>query len=320
MNNTKYAVVFDTNSYRQFVTGKTTDETIKAIEELREAEEKKNIIAIGIMIVGVEMLGNLVEGEAGVNYKDCLNGVVALANHCNDKETNTLRITPHPFLHLSNSFFTVRPPSIEALVQNIGGVLNDFKSDIEVALEYHRRYNTFENVKNFLEAEEKTFANEITQLIEQVKQDVRRNDPQINEKKLRAETLKYIDKDPFASLMAKAIIYNVAEKLGVQLSPVEIDNRASSLSLDLPVAVGFYKWICSRIVSGNINMHSPASQKQRWNWLWDYQVSFVISSGLNNREVILVTSDQDIIKILGACGYQDKVLTISEYLNYVKQP
>ncbi len=93
------------------------------------------------------------------------------------------------------------------------------------------------------------------------------------------------------------------------------------MHLEFPLSVGFYKWICSKIVSDNIDMQSKTSKEKRWNWQWDYQVSFLISPHtLDNREVILVTSDGDIIEMLRDFGYQNKVLTITEYLEYLKQP
>ena len=81
-NINKYAVVFDTNSYREFVRGKK--DIISDIEKLKELEAKKNIQAYSHIIVGMEMLANLVEGEDGVNYNDCLNGIRAMSNHCYD--------------------------------------------------------------------------------------------------------------------------------------------------------------------------------------------------------------------------------------------
>jgi len=68
-------------------------------------------------------------------------------------------------------------------------------------------------------------------------------------------------------------------------------------------------------------MQSKTSKEKRWNWQWDYQVSFLISPHtIDDREVILVTSDGDIIEMLRDFGYQNKVLTITEYLDYLKQP
>jgi hypothetical protein len=67
-------------------------------------------------------------------------------------------------------------------------------------------------------------------------------------------------------------------------------------------------------------MQSRTSKVKRWNWHWDYHVSFLVNGHtLANKEVILVTSDGDIIEMLKELGYENKVFTITEYLNYLKQ-
>jgi hypothetical protein len=40
---------------------------------------------------------------------------------------------------------------------------------------------------------------------------------------------------------------------------------------------------------------------------------------LANKEVILVTSDGEVIEMLKDFGYENKVFTITDYLNYLKQ-
>lgn len=320
MADKKFAVVFDTNSYRQFVTGKATEEVLKAVNELKEAEAKKNIQAYGIMVVGMEMLGNLSESESGFNYQDCLNGVFAMSNHCFDDTHKAPRIIPQPYLHLTRSFFGVVPTEIEERAKNMGGVVNDFKNDYKQAIEHHKKTATFDKIKNYIDQEETKFSTDIIDLIDGARQEILRKHPRIAPKQLRTKLLDYIENGPFEPFIALVIIYAVATTLQIQLPKDEGIKRALSMHLEFPLSVGFYKWICSKIVSDNIDMQSKTSREKRWNWQWDYQVSFLISSHtLDNREVILVTSDGDIIEMLNDFGYQNKVLTITQYLYYLKQ-
>jgi len=69
MATAKIAVVFDTNSYRQLVMGQSTEMVKAKIKTIREQEAAKGIEAFGILIVGMEMLNNLVEGDKGFNYE-----------------------------------------------------------------------------------------------------------------------------------------------------------------------------------------------------------------------------------------------------------
>lgn len=318
MKEKKFAVVFDTNSYRKFVSGKFRADILYKTADLRKVESKKNIQAYGSVIVGMEMLGNLVEGEDGFNYKDCLNGIIAMANHCFDEAKNEPRIIPQSYLHIARSFFGVTPKEILERVQNLGGVINDFKIDYKKAIEHHKSKSTFEDIKNYIEKEEINFSRQIVDLIDGARQEILNKHPKITLKQLRAKLLDYIENGPYEPFIALAIIYVVAATLNLQLQQDEGVKRAFSMNLEFPLSVGFYRWISYKIVNDNIDMQSKTSKQKRWNWLWDYHVSFVISnSTLDNREVILVTSDSDLTEMLQDFGYKNKVLDISQYLDFV---
>src|SRR5690606_27040376 len=292
---------------------------IIAIEELKEAENQKNIKSFGVVIAGMEMLGNLVEDEAGINYKDCLNGIIALINHCYDEAEQAPRLIPQPFMHLCRSFFDVIPSDMEEKVKNLGGTFNDFKVDLDRALLHHKSVNTFENTKNFINTEEEGFANQITNFIDGIKGEILIKHPNIAKKELRLKILDFIENGSFEYIHSIAIICAIAIKLNISLTEHEINKRAQSMYQSFPLSVGFYKWVCSKIVTESIDMNSKASKEKRWNWLWDYQISFAISnSTIDNREAILVTADKDITEILRSYGYQNRVLTITEYLDYLK--
>lgn len=321
MTEKKFAVVFDTNSYRKFVSRKSSADILSITAKLREVESKKNIQAYGSVIVGMEMLGNLVEGEDGLNYNDCLNGIIAMANHCFDEAIDKPRIIPQSYLLIANSFFNVTHNEIfeseKNRVENLGGVINDFKSYYEKAIQHHKSKSTFEYIKNYIEGEEIDFSRQIVNLIDGAKQEILNKHPKIASKQLRSKLLDYIENGPYETSIALAIIYVVAATLGIQLSKDEVEKRASSMKSEFPLSVGFFKWISYKIVNDNIDMQSKKSKQKRWNWLWDYHVSFVISnSTLDNREVILVTSDSDLTEMLKDFGYKNKVLDLSQYLSF----
>ncbi|MEI7676917.1 MAG: hypothetical protein WCJ03_09070 [Bacteroidales bacterium] len=314
----KYAVIFDTNAYRQFVTGKSTEETLVLTENLVELESKKDIKAFGSVIVGMEMLGNLSENEDGYNFKDCLNGVIAMGNHCYDETANSPRIVPQAYLHIAKSYFNQVPQEIEERTKNLGDVIFDFKLDHDKALVNHKK-KTFPDIKNYIDNEETIFSTQIIDLIEGVKQEIINKYPKIARKQLRAKLLDYIENGPFEPLIALAIIYAVAATLQLQLPQNEGLNKAFSLNTKFPLSVGFFRWISYKIVDGNIDMQSKTSKQKRWNWHWDYHVSFTISnSTLDDREVILVTSDGDMTEMLKDFGYPNRVFTLAEYLDFLK--
>jgi hypothetical protein len=316
----EYAVIFDTNSYRYLVTEKTEEQQNALLAEIKKSELRKNIKPYASVIVGMEMLANLTESDNGFNFKDCLNGVKAMASHCQEDDEETLRIFPHAALHITKSYFNFIPAELEDRVRNLGGVINDLKKDSDTFVNTHRERNTFNDIKQYIDNEETMFSSQITILIEGVKQEIINKHPRIAKKQLRAKLLDYIENGAFEPLMAFAIILSISSKYQIQLPESEVIKRAFSLNMEFPLSVGFYRWIAYKIVNDDIDMSSKTSQEKRWNWVWDYHVSFALNeSTLSGREIIIVTSDKDMTEMVGDFGYSNKVYTLTEYLEFLKE-
>lgn len=316
----KYAVIFDTNSYRKLVSNKTKGEITAEIEEIIKLEESKDIVPFASVIVGMEMLANLTEGEEGFNFKDCLNGVIAMATHCQEKDNETLRIFPNAALHILKSYFNFIPEDLKDRNMNLGGVINDIKKDPERSIKIHNERNTFEDIKNYVNNEEVIFSNQITTLLEEIRSEFIKKHPNIANKHLRAKLLDYIENGSFEPLMALGLIFSIASKYQLNLPQEESIRRAFSLNMEFPLSVGFFRWIAYKIIDDNIDMSSRTSKEKRWNWVWDYHVSFALNnSTINDREVIVVTSDKDLTEIIKDFGYENKVLTLEEYLKFLKE-
>lgn len=68
-------------------------------------------------------------------------------------------------------------------------------------------------------------------------------------------------------------------------------------------------------------MFSKTSQKKRWNWIWDYQVTFLISDlSVHGKMPFVVTADEDIHEVLRNNGYGDRVMKLPEYLHRLSFP
>jgi len=310
------AVFFDTNSYRGFVTGKTPTQVVQDTNNLRVKEAAKDIKQFGVMIVAIEMLANLAAGSSSFGYNDCLNGVIAMARHCWDDANSEPRMVPPPYLHIAHSFFSSRIPSEEQKVLEVGGVLRDFVYDPIGAETHHATASTYANVKTYVDGEEASFSSLLTSLISGLEAHVKATNPKADAKTRRNILLQFIDKGSFEPMIAETLITEIAQRLKLALPQPEITSRAAALNQEFPVASGFFKWVCYQIVANNINMNSKKSVKSRWNWLWDYQVSFMLSNHtIDNRHVLLVTSDGDMTKMLNDLGFGHNVLTLEQYLN-----
>jgi len=240
-----------------------------------------------------------------------------MSNHCYDATQQMPRIIPQPYLHISRAFFGVVPEDIELRARNLAGVINDFRQDHGKAIAFHERSGTFNDIKNYVDREELAFSHDIVKLIDGAKREIIKLHPRIAAKQLREKLLAFIE-ETFEPFTALAIICAVAQTLKIDLTGEECIEKGLAMNLEFPLSVGFYRWISYKIVSDNIDIQSKTSKEKRWNWIWDYQVSFLMSHNtVDQKQVVLVTSDKDIVQMLTDFGYESKVLNVTEYLNYL---
>jgi hypothetical protein len=315
----RIAVIFDTNSYRSFVRGKTFKEVIDVAEKLSEKENSRDIKSLASVIVLVEMVANLAEGKEGFNYDECLKGIIAMSHHCFDHTEQGPRIIPQANLLIAKSFFNKLPPQAEENAKNLGGLLNDFKNDSAKAIEHYNKQSAFDNYKKYVENLEIEFSQQIINLIEGIKTEIRRDSPNISSKHLREKTMSFIESEQFNNTMSIAILTTLSTKMGLNYSQSELTNMSSFLIKKFPSASGFFKWICHEIVDKNIDLNSKTSKEKRWNWIWDYNVSFSVSnSTVQGRDMILVTSDKDLKQMLTDNGFGVRVMKLDEYLDFIE--
>jgi hypothetical protein len=316
MKNEKYAVVFDTNSYRNLVTDKNATEVENYIQKIKIKETRKNIVGKATTVVGMELLANLAGTEKSLHYEDCLKGLIAMGNHCFDDKSEVLHIIPYPHVHITKNFFDMVLPEIELRAKNMAGVIGDFKYDYVKAAEYHGNGSTCRDLKNYIDEEERHWVNEVNHLIELTRQVVLAQHP--DDKQLHKNLLEYIDSGLFVPRVSMAIIFNVAKSLGIQMNGEEHTSKGYLLTQVFPFSVRFYQWICHRIVEGRIDMQAKKSRGKRWNWRWDYEVSFLINDNpISDRQLLLVTADGDMTRMLKEYGYETRVMDLPAYLAFL---
>lgn len=241
-----------------------------------------------------------------------------MAEHCYVKNENGYHIAPHPYVHISRNFFEVAPSALELISKNIAGIIGDFKENYLKAIEGHLLNETFVRLKSYIDNEEPRWISEVEGYVKGVRQEVLKLYPLIESKNLRAKMLDFIDSGNFVPLISMAIIFDIAQSLKIKMTDQEHVEKGYLLPLVFPLAVGFYQWICHRIVADNIDLQNQRSRQTRWNWRWDYEVSFLINDHLlNGRKVFLVTSDKDIIKMLKEYGFGGRVMNLDLYLEFL---
>lgn len=316
----QYAVVFDTNSYRNLVLDQPIDGIQTFIAQLKKKEAAKNILPELIPVVGMEMLAHLADPDKELHYDACLKGLIGMANHCSDKEKMTLHLVPHTYIHLAQVFFDIIPSYARLISENMAGVVADFNDEYLKAVEGHRLKDTFNVLKDYIDREESRWIGEVLHCVEVVRAEVLKQQPSIDRKNLRAQMLAFIDSGLFVPTISMAIMYSIAQSLGVRMSGEEHVFKGSMLPQTFPLAVTFYQWICRRIVADDLNLHTKKSRQTRWNWRWDYEVSFLINDHrLKDRKVLLVTSDKDMTNMLGHYGYGERVMDLAAYLKMLEE-
>lgn len=311
-------VLFDTNSYRKIVSGKNIEEILRDINELKNLEKRKNINASAIITVATELLGNLVNESDKYNYKDCLNSLIVMSKHCFDDEIETLKITPTPFGHISKSLFGFVPKEFETELKNIASILNGFGKNSENTIIHCKKHNTFSSAKEFLNNGELNFIDNIIGLINIAEIVINEKYPNATKKQQRKKLLLYLKSDEFGSNFANAIVIMISKVLQSQLSNEELLGRAKFLNKEFPVSVGFFKFVCHKVVNQNIDLKTKLSRQKRWNWIWDYHVSFLCSDQkIDGRDVILVTSDIDMKEMLKELNLSNKIFDFESYKEYL---
>jgi hypothetical protein len=168
---------------------------------------------------------------------------------------------------------------------------------------------TFTKLKGYIDSEEPRWISEVESFVEVARREVLKLDASIKPKDLRNKMLEFIDSGLFVPRISMAIIFSIAKSLQIKMTEYEHVTKGYMLPGTFPLTVAFYQWICHRVVAENIDLQNNRSLHTRWNWRWDYEVSFLMNDHLlNGRIVLLVTSDKDMTKMLQKYGYGGRVL------------
>jgi len=312
----KISVFFDTNSYRQIVLDKTETEIVSLFKELNVAEKRNNIEAISTFTVNLELMANLVEDENGLNHKNCLNSLQFLSNHCYDSEKDEIRICAIPFFQVSAMMFGALPIDFDKSSKKFSKLIESFKSFENKKPKISKEI--YEFVKNNLQKHELGFATTLSELLSAANLAMKKIYPNLNSKTRRKKLIDHFKADSYAQHLALQTLKIISENLEIKLSDEELRNRAYFLRTELPISSGFFQWILCKMIEDNIDIFSKISKTKRWNWLWDYQISYVISNNtINKGKMLIITSDKEMIEVLKLNNLENKVMTISEYLKFL---
>jgi hypothetical protein len=311
-------VLFDTNAYRKLTEGKSHEEITALIQEIKQKEASMNITPSAVRIVAMEMVNLLNEGEGGPNFDNCKAGLSALALHCYEKEFDRFHLNPAPYANFALMAFGIKDENHAPQLNSIAAMVSLFRTHPTEAYQILKQNDTLKNYESHFSATEMGFAHDLLNLLENCKKVVKDDNPgPLTIQQYNKKLLKYLETN-VEYTMLYAILYLIAARLDLHIDTELMQQKIQKIKNTYPAASGFYSYILSKIVVGNIDILSKKSRQQRWNWAWDYEVCcFISEKAVQTGQMLLVSADKDITKVLKKYNLGHFVMTLPEYLKHI---
>ncbi|TDQ23867.1 hypothetical protein [Tenacibaculum caenipelagi] len=306
-------IVFDTNSYRNFVKDKTTQEVIESTLKLKKIEKELNIESNAPIIVIFEMLANLDNETTNDNFTECLKGLISASYHCFNR--NNYSVIPYSVPLFCHFLHQKVPQNIENNIRGMLGVLDFIKKDTEKAIETHKE--DFKNYKEYISEIESNYSKLLKSFLEQINDYIEKKFPKLQNKQKRIKKLEYLDSEIFQNDFSYGVIELMNSKLGKTVKKEELDRMVIEFNLTFPFSNKFYKYVLNELISKNINLDSKTSLKKRLNWIWDYNIGIVITnSTIRDKKTFVVTQDKDLSEVIKNIE-DSRVMTLYEYYSTI---
>ncbi|WCC46301.1 hypothetical protein [Tenacibaculum finnmarkense] len=302
-------IIFDTNSYRDFVKNKTTQEVIESTLRLKKLESEQDIESNASIIAIFEMLANLGKEKSNDNFIECLKGLTSASYHCfNGNKYNVIPYSVPLFCHFLHQEV---PENIENNIQGMLGVLDSIKIDTEKAIEKHQE--DFKNYKEYISEIEKNYSELLKSFLEQIEVYVEKQFPKIQKKHKLTKKLEFLNSEIFLNDISYGVIELMNHKLGKRVEKEELDKMVIEFNSTFPFSNKFYKYVLNELISKNIDLDSKTSLKKRLNWIWDYNIGIVIAnSTIRGKKTFVVTGDKDLLEVIGNIE-DSRVMTLEKY-------
>jgi hypothetical protein len=283
------ATVCDVNFYRTQVHGKTIEEVVAIAAELRRSEEGKGVFALAAATVIEELLVHVSDPEDPA-YRDCTLGLHLLRRHCGSERF----FIPEFGTQLSQAVFSTDP--YEGLNQRLVRAADlslrdgDRPSAELRALAKVVRQNVEFREKEFIEG----FVNDIAGAV-------------TNEAERKAARTFF--RGDVGWTLARALSFVTFKLNGVDPSASDVEKLAGEIRKNWGASLSLFESLIEKSLNPEIKFASP--KRNRGNYLWDLQVSFLVG------QFRFVTNDKDVINAGTAAGLGDFVMRDADYLAFL---
>ncbi|MBI2284519.1 MAG: hypothetical protein HYU71_12475 [Bacteroidetes bacterium] len=312
----KEIVIFDSNAYRHFTSGKPFSQVETDIKKVLELENDNNLISLINPIVLCELLAHLADPNDSA-YDRCLKAVMALYLHNGDsKEFRTL---VDPELMLCYSFFGKKIKSREDTVTGIGQIASAFAVNptVDTTDQYKDK---LEKIRDHVYQTEINFATDMQNAIREL--DPSSTNWQIfaNDPKKRGDYISYLRSETFPmhvgiGMMMRIYLLLVEHGLEIFDPSINLVPRAKQFAAQFNASIELYREVYMRLIGSDYNLFDNS----RVNFIWDIHLMLSIGDQkIQNSQVNFVTHDKAILKAAEVTGHKYKILTLAEYLEYIR--
>ena len=305
------AFVFDSNAYRNLFRELDFEEARNLGTRLSEKQSEQGDTSYAQLFVACELLSHLADTNDPA-FGDCRRAIIGLWNHCLQESEEMMRFIPDPELQFAKEFYGKTDEQYEALYNNVMYLCKEVnergKGDGLTGIR-----KNFRQVSKAIKMSEDNFVDDV------LRQVVNHTDPDAsnwqmfeNDDEAKDEILSFLnseDSDVVIGISNALRFREAADVSGGNSS--EIIAKGEYLADNYKVPIKLYKEILKRIVETGCDL----TKKNRANWLWDMQISFLLgpNNHVQGEPLVLVTNDSDILEAADEAGARDFVMELSHY-------
>lgn len=306
----KFAVVFDTNAYRELTRNNIL------IAELVRLEQNNEIQAFANIIVMMELLSHLADTK-DASYQNCKSAVIALVEHCSIQNNGCeIAILADCESQLCKTLFNEWPPCYQETTEKLAKICR-YISEHQAENDIDKIRSDLQEIAAAVENKEQHFIDDMKKyVVKGFNQNATDWEPLKKDKKLRKTVLEFISSPGAPLIIANGLALKTYVLLNKSIDS-ELICRGKFIAEHFVAPIRLYNEIVRRIVMTGCNLEKD----NRRNWIWDMCIAFVLAEHsclVENRQVRMVTGDGDIVEAAKQANCDDRVYSLKDYINALK--
>jgi hypothetical protein len=305
-------VIFDTNAYRNIAADRDFQDLENDIIKFKSIELEQGITSLMHPIVIKELLYHVV-GERDNMHDKCISALKAMYHHCSNGES--FRLLADFDLQLGKVFFDTVDPNRERVDKQLGEIVSALATKpIENVLKLYQ-FN-LKQIREYVQSNESFFKGQLKTFIKAIDPDAESWTVFQDDDKMRKKALDYFESKSIEDEIALSYIlmthHNLLEKGLIKKPDSKEELKRKANHFQAPIIL--YKNVLKKFNQPDFNM----DKKSRENFVWDIHLMFIVSSHqIKGAPMYLITSDKEMRNAAIQCGFNGKVLSFDEYIEFI---